>query len=80
MRLTKAYFLIVLVLLIDQFSKIFVKTNFILGEEVSVFSWFKILFIQDEIINISLIEYYKNEISWFGKIEFRYFIKCCFLT
>ena len=48
MRLTKAYFLIVLVLLIDQFSKIFVKTNFILGEEVSVFSWFKILFIENE--------------------------------
>jgi signal peptidase II len=48
MRLTNAYFLIVLVLLIDQFSKIFVKTNFILGEEVEVFSWFKILFIENE--------------------------------
>jgi signal peptidase II len=48
MRLTYAYALIILILIIDQFSKIFVKTNFILGESVEVFSWFKILFIENE--------------------------------
>jgi signal peptidase II len=48
MSLVKAYFLIVLILLIDQVSKIYVKTNFILGEEVQVFNWFQIHFIENE--------------------------------
>lgn len=48
MSLVKAYFLIVLILLIDQVSKIYVKTNFILGEEVHVFNWFQIHFIENE--------------------------------
>lgn len=48
MSLPKAYLLIFLVLLVDQISKIYVKTNFILGEEVEVFNWFKIHFIENE--------------------------------
>jgi signal peptidase II len=48
MSLFKAYFLIILILLVDQFSKIYVKTNFILGEEVRVFNWFQIHFIENE--------------------------------
>lgn len=48
MTLRKAYFLIFVLLLVDQVSKIYIKTNFVLGEEVSVFSWFKILFIENE--------------------------------
>ncbi len=48
MSLRKAYLLIFLVLLVDQISKIYVKTNFILGEEVEVFNWFKIHFIENE--------------------------------
>jgi len=48
MSLLKAYFLIVLILLVDQVSKIYVKTNFILGEEVHVFDWFQIHFIENE--------------------------------
>jgi signal peptidase II len=48
MSLRKAYFLIVIILLVDQVSKIYIKTNFILGEEVRVFDWFKILFIENE--------------------------------
>ena len=48
MRLSKAIFLIGIILIFDQFSKIFIKTNFVLGEEVEVFSWFKILFIENE--------------------------------
>jgi signal peptidase II len=48
MSLFKAYFLIILVLLVDQLSKIYVKTNFILGEEVHVFNWFQIHFIENE--------------------------------
>ncbi len=37
-----------LILVIDQWSKIFIKTHFFLGESVEVFSWFKILFIENE--------------------------------
>lgn len=48
MSLRKAYLLIFIILIVDQLSKIYIKTNFILGEEVKVFSWFKILFIENE--------------------------------
>ncbi len=48
MSLRKAYLLIFILLLIDQVSKIYIKTNFILGEEVEVFNWFKVLFIENE--------------------------------
>ncbi len=46
--LLRAYFLVFFILIIDQVSKIYIKTNFILGEEVEVFSWFKIYFIENE--------------------------------
>ncbi|QLE01362.1 lipoprotein signal peptidase [Galbibacter sp. BG1] len=48
MSLKKATLIIVLVLLLDQISKIYIKTHFVLGEYVEVFSWFKILFIENE--------------------------------
>ncbi len=48
MNLKKSILLIVLILAIDQLSKIYIKTNFVLGESVQVFSWFKILFIENE--------------------------------
>ncbi|MGL2988436.1 lipoprotein signal peptidase [Flavobacterium sp. RSSA_27] len=48
MSLRQAYLLIFLLLLVDQVSKIYIKTNFILGEEVTVFNWFKIHFIENE--------------------------------
>ncbi|WP_420320680.1 lipoprotein signal peptidase [Flagellimonas sp.] len=48
MKLQKSLLIIVLVLLIDQISKIYVKTHFFLGESNEVFSWFKILFIENE--------------------------------
>lgn len=38
---------IVLALIIDQVIKIYVKTNFILGEEVVVFDWFRIHFTEN---------------------------------
>jgi len=48
MSLKKASIIIVLVLLIDQISKFYIKTNFSLGEEVPVFDWFRILFVENE--------------------------------
>ncbi|MCG1034888.1 lipoprotein signal peptidase [Polaribacter sargassicola] len=38
---------IVLAIILDQVIKIYVKTNFILGEEVVVFDWFKIHFVEN---------------------------------
>ncbi|MFS4468846.1 lipoprotein signal peptidase [Maribacter sp. 2210JD10-5] len=48
MNLKKSLVLIVLILIVDQWSKIYIKTHFVLGESVDVFSWFKILFIENE--------------------------------
>ncbi|WP_417884720.1 lipoprotein signal peptidase [Zunongwangia sp.] len=48
MSLKKAGLLIFIVLLIDQVSKIYIKTNFALGEEFTVLSWFRILFVENE--------------------------------
>lgn len=48
MNLNKSLLLVILVLLADQISKIYIKTHFELGESVEVFSWFKILFIENE--------------------------------
>jgi signal peptidase II len=48
MSLKKASIIIILILLIDQISKFYIKTHFILGETVVVFSWFKILFVEND--------------------------------
>lgn len=48
MSLKKAGLIIFLVLLIDQISKIYIKTNFTLGQELPVFGWFSILFVENE--------------------------------
>ncbi len=48
MKLKHAYLIVFLILIIDQISKIYVKTHFILGQEVKVFNWFKILFIENK--------------------------------
>ncbi|HSD13844.1 MAG TPA: lipoprotein signal peptidase [Flavobacterium sp.] len=47
MSLKKAYLLVILVLIIDQISKIYIKTSFRLDEEVYVFDWFRIHFIEN---------------------------------
>lgn len=48
MDLKKASLLILLVLVIDQWSKIYIKTHFQLGESIEVFSWFKIHFVENK--------------------------------
>lgn len=48
MSLKKASILIVIVLLIDQISKFYIKTHFVLGESVAVFDWFNILFVENK--------------------------------
>ena len=48
MSLKKSIFIIITILLIDQISKIYVKTHFQLGEDIEVFSWFRILFVEND--------------------------------
>jgi len=47
--LKKAVFLIIIILLIDQISKIYIKTHFVLGEEIKVLGldWFRIHFLEN---------------------------------
>ncbi len=48
MNTKRSLLIIAIVLLIDQLSKIYIKTHFELGESTEVFSWFRILFIENE--------------------------------
>ena len=48
MNLKKSIILIVIILLIDQISKIYIKTHFLLGESYEFFDWFKIYFIEND--------------------------------
>ena len=48
MKLKYAFLIILLVLIIDQWSKLYIKTHFILNEAVRVFSWFQIYFVENE--------------------------------
>ncbi|GGG38416.1 lipoprotein signal peptidase [Bizionia arctica] len=34
--------------MIDQISKIYIKTHFVIGEELKVFTWFKIYFVEND--------------------------------
>jgi signal peptidase II len=44
----QTFLLVVLILLIDQASKIYIKTHFELGQELKIFEWFRIYFIENE--------------------------------
>ncbi len=48
MSLKKSILVIILVLLIDQISKIYIKTNFAIQDEIEVFSWFRIVFVENK--------------------------------
>jgi lipoprotein signal peptidase len=64
MSLRKAYLLIFIILIVDQVSKIYVKTSFVLGEEVEVLDgsrfysskmkeWHGVLKFQEPTVNYS---------------------------
>uniref|UniRef100_UPI0030F4D2E3 lipoprotein signal peptidase n=1 Tax=uncultured Wocania sp. TaxID=2834404 RepID=UPI0030F4D2E3 len=48
MSLKKSIFIIIIILLIDQISKVYIKTHFALQDNVEVFKWFKIYFIEND--------------------------------
>ena len=48
MNLKKAYLIVILILLLDQISKIYIKTHFVIGGRVEVLGWLHIFFIENE--------------------------------
>ena len=48
MSLKKAILLIIIILLIDQISKFYIKTQFSLHHRIEVFDWFHILFVEND--------------------------------
>ena len=47
MNLKKSLLLVAIILIVDQVSKIYIKTHFTYNETVEVFSWFKLVFIEN---------------------------------
>lgn len=52
--------IVLLALLIDQISKVYIKTHFVLGEAREVFSWFWIVFVENNGMAFG--------IEWFSKL------------
>lgn len=48
MKQARIHLLIFLIIVVDQYSKFFVKTNFYYEEEYKIFNWFKLVFIENE--------------------------------
>ena len=48
MSLRNSVLIIAIILLVDQFVKIYIKTNFVYNETIDVTSWFKIMLIENE--------------------------------
>tara|TARA_R110000868_G_scaffold80158_10_gene228012 strand:+ start:2325 stop:2945 length:621 start_codon:yes stop_codon:yes gene_type:complete len=48
MSLKKSIIVIIVILLIDQISKLYIKTHFALGDEYIVFHWFRIYFVEND--------------------------------
>lgn len=48
MSLKKTSLFILIILLIDQISKVYIKTHFALGDSIKVFHWFEILFVENK--------------------------------
>ncbi|MEO5787367.1 MAG: lipoprotein signal peptidase [Gelidibacter sp.] len=48
MSLKKAILVIIIILLIDQISKFYIKTQFSLHHRIEVFDWFHILFVEND--------------------------------
>lgn len=48
MSLKKSIVIIILILLIDQISKVYIKTHFKLGDSITILEWFRIAFVENE--------------------------------
>ena len=80
--------LIAIILFFDQSTKIYIKTHFVLGQELKVFEWFKIFFIENEGMawgaKLSDISSYITDsnaklfLSIFCCLQFLELVTCCF--
>ena len=74
-----AILVILLVLIFDQSTKIWVKTNMQLFESIEIFSWFKIYFVENpgmafgiEVIDTNILTIFRIiVVSWFGYVTIR---------
>ena len=48
MSLKKSVVIIIFILLVDQISKVYIKTHFKLGESITFLEWFRIAFVENE--------------------------------
>lgn len=69
-----AAIIVLLVIVIDQFSKIWVKTHFFLGEEFEITSWFKLQFIENNGMAFGMELGSKIFLTWFRIIAVALFI------
>lgn len=60
-----AAIIIVAVIVVDQVLKIWVKTHFCYGEELEIFSWFKLLFIENNGMAFGMEMGSKLVLTWF---------------
>ena len=75
-----AIIVILLILICDQSSKIWVKTSMQLYESIEIFSWFKIYFVENpgmafgiDIINTNILTIFRIcVVCWFGYMMFRF--------
>ncbi|MCM1490575.1 MAG: lipoprotein signal peptidase [Muribaculum sp.] len=76
-------FIILLIIVIDQMSKFYVKTHFYLGEAYEVFPWFQIRFIENNGMAFGM-ELFSKYLLTFGRIAavafFIWFIKKALLV
>ena len=71
--------LTVVLLVVDQVTKILVKTNMHLGESISVFGdWFQILFIENEGMAFGMS--FGGDIGKYILTSFRRYCPCCCLS
>ncbi len=48
MNIRSTSLIILIILLIDQISKVYIKTHFVIGQSVPVFEWFQIHFVEND--------------------------------
>ena len=44
----RVFAIISIIIFVDQFSKIYIKTHYELGEQLIIFDWFRILFVEND--------------------------------
>ena len=68
MKLRHAFFLTLVILFLDQALKVYIKTNYFLGEEhlvIPALKWFRMHFIENEYFSFNQVPIFDNSIGTF---------------